>query len=259
MKTLLPFALVLAMTSVCGGAERTPATPTLQLAKSDFRLIREVRFQGRDLFDLAIEAGMYKRKGTEYLPGAERGAVSVRGRTWHGSNGVGLVAYDPQMRRYAIYYLQETAVPGHHLEIVYADEDLIFFSYGFHKELPTIRPTLEVYSARRGCFARMAAVTSRGGKFGRSDMDVLAAKKPGDIGPSMVWDHRPYAEKEWIPLSDGMLSRPQRVTLRDGVFTLWYNTGWDIDEFVTTMQFARADLDGELDKISSNQPSEGTR
>jgi hypothetical protein len=231
----------------------------VQLAKSDFRLIREVRFQGRDLFDLAIEAGMYQKKGTEYLPGAERGAVSVRGRTWHGSNGVGLVAYDPHMGRYAIYYLQETTVPGHHLEIVYADEDLIFFSYASHKEMPTARPALEVYSARRDCFARITEVTSRGGKFGRFDRDALAAKKPGNIDPSVSWDHRLYAEKEWVPLADGMLSRPQRVTLRDGLFTLWYHTDWDIDEFVTAIQFAKDDLDRELDKISSNQPSERTR
>jgi len=239
-------------TPACG-TDKESSTSTLQLAKSDFRLIREVGIQERDLFDVAIKAGMYKRKGTEYLPGAERGAVSVRGRTWHGSNGVGLVAYDPHMRRYAIYYLQEIAVPGHHLDIVYADDDLIFFSYGFHKELSAVCPALEVYSARRDCFARIAAVTSRSGKFGRSDMDALAAKRPGNIGPSMGWDHRPYAEKAWVSLSDSMLSHPERVTLREGVFTLSYNTGWETDEFVTTFQFAKEDIDREFDKIASHK------
>jgi hypothetical protein len=221
-------------------------------------MIRDVHYPGRDLFELAIAAGMYKRKGTEYLPGGERGAVSVRGRTWHGSDGVGLVAYDPQMHRYAIYYLQEAAVPGHHLEILYADDDLIFFSYGSHEDMPTVEPALEVYSVKRDRFARIEAVTTRSGKFGRFDMDALAVKKPGNIGPSMGWDHRHYREKDWVPLSDGKLFHPQRVTLRDGVFTLWYHTDWDIEEFVTAIHLAARDLCQELDGIASNRAPEDT-
>ncbi len=260
MRRLLLFALALPLAGVCCGASRESVAPSVQLAKSDFRKICEVTFQGRDLFDLAIEAGMYKRKGTEYLPGAERGAVSVRGRTWHGSNGVGLVAYDPHGSRYTIYYRQETAVPGHHLDIVYADEDFVFFTYGFHRNLPTVRPALEVYSVKRDCFARIDAVTSRGGKFGHFDPGVFAAKRPSYPPPAWGWDYRHHAEKEWVPLSEGMLVGPQRVTLRDGIFTLWFHKDLeDIGAFVTAIQFTKGDLDRGLEKISSNQRLEGAR
>ncbi len=183
MRILFACTLALGFAANCRGADSQSETSSVWLAKSDFRLIREVRFQGRDLFEMAIEAGMYRRKGTEYLPGAERGAVSVGGRTWHGSNGVGLVAYDPHMKRYAIYYLQETAVPGHHLDIVYSDRDFIIFSYGWHRDMSAVKPALEVYSVKHNCFACVEAVTSRGGRFGRSDMDALVAKKPGNRGP----------------------------------------------------------------------------
>jgi hypothetical protein len=90
-------------------------------------------------------------------------------------------------------------------------------------------------------------------------MDALAIKKPGNIGPSMGWDHRHYADKEWVPLSEGTLFHPQRVTLQGGTFTVWYHTDWEIDEFVTAIRFAADDLYRELDKIASNKPSEGTR
>lgn len=238
--------------------EGQESAPSVRLSKSDFRQIQEIPFQGRDLFQLAIEAGMYKRKGSGYLPGDKRGAAEVNGRTWHGSNGVGLVAHDPKTGRWTIYYLQKTAVPGHHLDIVYSDEDFIFFGYGYHKDLPGVVPTLELYSTRRNCFARIAAVGSRDGKFGHFSDEVLRAKRPGEIGPAMGWDYRKCAEQEWVQLSESRLSRPRRVTLQEGIFTLSFNTDWGIDEFVTTLRFSKDDLNRELDRISSN-PEEPTR
>jgi hypothetical protein len=257
MRTLFACTLALGFAANCRGADSQSETSSVWLAKSDFRLIREVRFQGRDLFEMAIEAGMYRRKGTEYLPGAERGAVSVGGRTWHGSNGVGLVAYDPHMKRYAIYYLQETAVPGHHLDIVYSDRDFIIFSYGSHRDISAVKPALEVYSVKHNCFACVEAVTSRGGRFGRSDTDALAAKKPGKPGPSMGWDHRHYAEKDRVSLTDAQMFRPERITLQDDVFTLWYHTSWGIDEFVTALQFKKRDLQRGIEKTLSNKTDAG--
>ncbi len=257
MKRFFACTVVLTLATICLGADSQSTKSSVGLARSDFRLIREVRFQGRDLFDLAIEAGMYKRKGTEYLPGAERGAVSVSGRTWHGSNGVGLVAYDIHMKQYAIYYLQDMAVPGHHLEIVYSDNDFIFFSYGSHRDIPTVKPALEVYSVTHNGFARIEAVATRGGRFGRSDLDALDAKRPDDIGPSIGWDHRHYAEKNWVSLSDAGMFRPERVTLQNDVFTLWYHTSWDIDEFVTALHFKKNDLQQKFENMTSNKADAG--
>ena len=256
MSRLILLAVTVTLLSPCHGVGEETAAATVQLEWSGFRLIREVQYKGRDLRELAIEAGMYSRDGSGYLPGAERRAAFSGGRTWHGISGIGLVAYNAHMGKYAIYYLQDKAVPGHHVDLVYADDDFLFFTHGFHKELPEVEPALEVYSVERDSFARVTAVTSRDGKFGYVDYRALAAKSPGSIGPSMGWNHRALAELEWVPLSENLLFFPQRVTLHDGVYTLWYHTDWDVDEFVTALRFAKADLDRELDRIASHKPPE---
>jgi hypothetical protein len=239
-----------------GGVPRDETS--VSLGESKFRLIREVNFQGHDLFDLAIQAGMYKRKGTEYLPGDERGAVSVGGKTWHGSNGVGLVAYDPHMRRYQIYYFQDQAIPGHHLDIVYADEDFIFFTYGYHRDLPDIRPSLEVYSLKHQRFACLAAVSTLNAKLGRFSMKTLEATNPKMIPPSMGWDDSSHADKKSIELSDAGLFRPDSVVLDGEIFSLRYHTGWGIEEFLTVLQFKKVDLLKELDRVTSNKSMQVT-
>tara|TARA_R100000027_G_scaffold67523_2_gene66685 strand:+ start:1029 stop:1811 length:783 start_codon:yes stop_codon:yes gene_type:complete len=253
MRIWIQSVLALSLICLCHGKDPGKPTTTIRLSDSDFRLIRNVHFQGRDLFELAIQAGIYEKNGDGYLPGTERGAESVGGRTWHGSNGVGLVAYDPHMKRYAIYYLQDKAVPGHHLDIVYADDDLILFSYGYHKDIPALRPALEVYSVKRGSFAKLEAVSSSDGKFGRFDRRILAAEKPGNVGPSRGWNYTHLEEKEWVTLAENNLTRPQSVTVEGDVFRLWYNTDCEIEEFATSVCFLKEDLDRELDKIISNQ------
>jgi len=259
MKWFLPCVLALIGVTVSWGEDNQFSHPTVRVEKSAFRLIREVNFQGRNLFDLAIEAGMYKRSGNEYLPGAELGAVSVGGQTWHGSNGVGLVAYDPHMERYRIYYLQDIAVPGHHLQIVYSDDEFIFFSYGAHRDLPTINPAMQVYSIKHDFFVRIESVSSLGGRFGYSDMAALASRKPGHIGPSMGWDHRHFSEMAWISLTGERLCHPERITLEEDIFTVWYHTSWEIDEFVTTIQFNKSELQQKIENQISNKtnPNDG--
>jgi hypothetical protein len=261
MKRLLLVFLLIVLSTILSQAEDNAKPPqqTVKLTESHFRLIRELPFQGKDLFKLAIEAGMYKKKeGQGYLPGDPRGEAKVAGRVWHGSNGVGLVANDPATGQWAIYYLQEKAVRGHHLSILYADEDYIFFDYGYHEELPGVVPAIEVYSTKRNQFARIAAVTSRGGKFGYFDSRILEARRPGDMGPSGVWDYRQLAEKEWVSFSEGRLAAPRQVSQQDGVFTFGYNTDWQIPEFATVLSFSKADLERELDRIAADAPAAKT-
>lgn len=231
---------------------------SVHIGESKFRLVREVPFERRDLFELAIQAGMYTRKGTEYLPGAERGAVSVGGRTWHGSNGVGLVAYDPQMKRYSIYYLTDRAVPGHHLDIVYADQDFIFFTYGYHPDLPGVQPNLEIYSLRHQRFACLVSVSTRSARLGRFSMERLKAARPGMTPPQIGWNDQLHAGKEAVELSPAGLTRPDSMVLRGGVFELRYHESWDVEEFRTVLQFTKADIVQELDRQTSSMPAQTT-
>ena len=239
------FATMLASSCPADDAESAPerTTPSIAIAASQFRMIRgQVRFQGRNFAELALRAGMYKKE-QGFFPAAERGAASVAGATWHGSSGIGLVAYHPHMKLYSVYYLQERAVPGHHVGIVYADKDYIFFSYGFHSTLKNVRPSLEVYSAKRRCFARIESVSTKGGKFGYYASELIA---PGEFGPAMGWDDRAYANQERIPPRP---TWPERIELRDGVFKISYYTAWKIKEFVTSIQFTKDDLEGQLDRM----------
>ncbi|MFC1739582.1 hypothetical protein ACFL1G_11140 [Planctomycetota bacterium] len=197
---------------------------------------------------------MYKRKGNEYLPGSERGAVSTGGRTWHGSNGVGLVAYNPHMEKYQIFYLQDQAVPGHHLGIVYADDDFLLFSYGYHPELPNVSRALEVYSLKHHRFARIHAVATSDAKFGTFSMDRLKQVNPKAAPPSIEWNDRWYARQNYVELSEAGLCRPDLVELRDGIFRLSYHTGWNIEEFATVLKLKKIDLASEFEKISSDKP-----
>jgi hypothetical protein len=202
---------------------------------------------------------MYSRKGNEYLPGAERGAVSAGGRTWHGSNGVGLVAYDPGMKRYYVYYFQEQAIPGHHLDIIHADDEFIFFSYGYHKDWPDVRGSLEVYSLKFNRFARVEAVSTTGGKFGAFLWDVLKKENPLGIPPQMGWDERNLAGRDWADLSESRLFRPDRIVDEGGVFRFSYHLGWKIDEFTTALQFRKNDLIKEFERLSPKKTVGGER
>jgi hypothetical protein len=251
MRRLLSCGMALVLANACLAENAVPAPSSVRLSRSDFRLIREVDYAGRDLFELAIQAGMYTRKDNEYLPGGERGAVSVGGRTWHGSNGVGLVCYDPTMKRYSLFYLQGQAVPGHHLEILYADEDYLFFAYGYHRDLPAIRPTVELYAIKQRRFARIESISTRGGKFGSSE------SLPPNSPVSMGWDDRPLAGKDWVTLTDARLFAPIRMVLRDGVFVLSYHSDWKIDACETSLQLAKSDVSGELDKLAVDKPEAG--
>ena len=69
----------------------------------------------------------------------------------------------------------------------------------------------------------------------------------------MAWDDRPYAGRDWVPLSQARLSRPERVTLRDGAFALSYHTSWGVEEFVTVFRFTKDDLDQELERLTSSR------
>jgi len=252
MRKCIPCLLVLMAIGICSAKDLKPAALSLKISDSRFRLIRDVRYSGRDFSELAVQAGMFK-KGSAYFPKAERGAAFADGQTWHGSGGIGLVAYQPQMKRYAIYYLQEQAVPGHHLDLVYSDKDYIFFAYGYHKNLPQIRPALEVYSIRHRCFVRIDAISTKGGKFGYYASHLWSKLHPGQPGAAMGWDDRAYSKKEWIPSRTGW---PEDIKLHNGVFKLSYHLSWDIEEFVTTIQFTKTDLDRELNRIAPAKPAD---
>ena len=215
---------------------------TIHLSSSKFHLIRQVHFQGHDLFQLAIQAGMYKSKDNEYLPGGARQTVSIGGQTWYGSNGVGLVAYDSNTEEYQIFYLQDKAVRGHHLDIVYADNDFVLFSYGYHKELPDIKAALEVYSLKCRRFARIDEVSTKGAKFGAFSMDTLKRVNAKANPPSMGWNDLGYARHNFLELSEAGLFRPDSVKLENGIFRLSYHTGYNIEEFVTVLKFKKNDL-----------------
>jgi hypothetical protein len=226
---------------------------SIRIGESRFRLVREARFEGGNLFDLAIRAGMYTRKGSEYLPGAKRGTAFADGRLWYGSNGVGLVACDPNTKQCSIYYMQDQAVPGHHLGILFGDPDFIFFAYGYHADLPDVRPNLEVYSLRHKRFARIISVSTKDAKLGRSSLrPFLQSGRLVGNPPQMGWNDRRHAGKEMIELSEAGLAHPESIVLRDGVFELRYHESWGIEEFLTVLRFTEADLLDEFNQQAQN-------
>jgi hypothetical protein len=258
MTKLIACALALTLVSVCLAQEPNPAPSTVRLSASAFRLIRDVPFEGRDLFELAIRAGMYKRKGEEHLLGEELGAVYLGGRTWHGSHGVGLVAYDPHVKRYSIYFHQEQAVPQSKVLIVYADEDFLFFTGGgYDKTLETFRPSLDVYSRALNAFVRVDDVSTSGAKFGTFSHEALLKKDPKAIPPAMGWDNRRLAQREWVDLTAARLHWPDRMVLEGEVIKLSYHVSWRVDEFVTTLQFKKSDFIKELEKLVPKKPEAG--
>ena len=235
--------------ALAAGAEET----SVEVSKSSFKPIAEyISYEGRDMFELAVRAGMYPRTGKGAIPHEERGALSAGGLTWHGSNGAGLVAYDPTMKRYSIYYFQKEAVPGHHLSLHYADGDYVFFSYGSHRGIPDVESALEVYSLKRRRFARIERVSTREAKWGKFSQEVLRRNRtdiPGTAMPAMEWNDLGHSGKAWIRIQNtAYFSHPERMELVDGVYRLHYHRSWNISEFETILRFSKVDLDKELEK-----------
>jgi hypothetical protein len=168
------------------------------------------------MFDLAIAAGWYERRGNEYLPQDIRGLCRQGNRLWMGSNGVGVLAYDTKNRTWLRYSLQEAPVPGFHVTVLYGDEDYVFATYGYRKEVPTAEPSLHVYSTRQQRWLRIVAVPAR---------DALRLGTSEDLPKvAMGWDHRRFANEPYIPIGGRAtlsVPPPNKITRRpDGSFLL---------------------------------------
>ena len=167
------------------------------------------------MFDLAIAAGWYERKGSEYLPQDIRGLYRQGSRLWMGSNGVGILVYDTKAKTWSRHSIQHRPVPGFHVTVLYGDADYVFATYGYSQEVPNAEPSLHVYSTTHGAWLRITAIPRR---------DALRLGTSEGLRVARGWNHRRYVEQPFVPIGGvetPELAYPRRITRRpDGSYLL---------------------------------------
>ena len=110
------------------------------------------------MFGLALSAGWYKPEGADAdgaYPENIRGLFRVGNTLWMGSDGVGIIIFDLKKKTWGRLDLKATPIPGHHMNLLYADQEYAFIGVG---EFPG--GSLQVYSMKKRKSLRLRAVPS---------------------------------------------------------------------------------------------------
>ena len=120
----------------------------------------------------------------EGLSKGARGFYGGGGRIWFGTDGVGILSYDPIEDLWARYDLKPESVPGWPSNVLHADEQFVFAEIHPHGE--RAGSGLCVFSIEQGIWFQLERV---------SRPLLKSAGHSGEI------DHRPYQSQERLPVT----------------------------------------------------------
>ena len=139
--------------------------------------------------------------------------------------------------------------PNRNVRVLYYDADFLFAArdYGDARDAHgNTQPGLFVHSNAKGVWIQIAAISTAGGRFGKSTSDDPEAAKR--LSMSQVgWDFTAFAQRAYIdqPLSTGSsIVFPDRIELDrgSGLYELRYMSSWKIPTAETVLYISRADL-----------------
>lgn len=141
------------------------------------------------------------------------------------------------------------AAPERNATLLYEDDEFRFISRHFGDARDsggTTDASLFVQSTHTGRWLRILAVSTAGGRFGRSDVSDSPART-ALLRTSVVWDFRALASR---PFADQPLRTSGSVVFPDAIrydaatgrYSLHYHSSWDIPDAETVLHLRRADL-----------------
>ena len=145
--------------------------------------------------------------------------------------------------------------PNRNFRVIYYDADFLFAArdYGSSKDpAGQTEPGLFVHSKAKDRWIQISAISTAGGRFGKSTSDDPEAAKR--LSMSQVgWDFTAFAQRPYIrqPLSTGSsIVFPDRIELDrgTGVYELRYMSSWKIATAETVLYINRADLVAAFEK-----------
>jgi hypothetical protein len=139
--------------------------------------------------------------------------------------------------------------PHRNFRVIYYDEAFLFAArnYGDSRDFGgNTEPGLFVHSKEKSRWIQVAAISTAGGRFGRSTSDDPEARKKLSIA-QVAWDFTGYAQRPYIeqPLrTSGSIAFPERIEYdaATGRYELGYLSSWGVPSAVTVLYINRADL-----------------
>jgi hypothetical protein len=139
--------------------------------------------------------------------------------------------------------------PTRNTTLLYEDDEFRFVSRHFGDARDsggTTEPGLFVHSRDTGRWLRVMAVSTAGGRFGRSEV-LDSSGRPVHFRASVVWDFRPLATQSFAdqPLrTSGSVVFPDTIRYHPatGRYALHYHSSWGIPEAETVLYVQRSDL-----------------
>lgn len=153
-------------------------------------------------FDIAIKAGWYlKPKKRTHLPSGMVGVFRQSDTLWMGTNGVGILSFNLNTRRWTRFDVKDTPVPGHHMWISWADDEYVFVDIAGHPEVPqegfSIH-SLDVYSIKKSVWLVIKSIPGP---------DVISLGYEDSRLVSMPVDYRGYQGISSVPPLGNKISR----------------------------------------------------
>jgi len=139
--------------------------------------------------------------------------------------------------------------PNRNFYVIYYDDAFLFGArhYGDSRDFGgNTEPGLLVHSKEKSLWIQVTAISTAGGRFGKSMSDDPEARKKLIYAP-VGWDFTGYARRPWIeqPLrTSGSIAFPERVEydLATGRYALHYLSSWGVPSAETVLYIVRADL-----------------
>lgn len=147
--------------------------------------------------------------------------------------------------------------PNRNFRVIYYDAEFLFAArdYGSSRNAAgQTEPGLFVHSKAKDRWIQIAAISTAGGRFGKSASDDPEAARK--LSMSQVgWDFTAFARRPYIdqPLSTGSsIVFPDRIELDrgTGVYELRYMSSWKIATAETVLYINRSDLVTAFEKHS---------
>lgn len=138
--------------------------------------------------------------------------------------------------------------PVHNVQTLFYDDAFMFAgrTFGDRQQGTTTEPALFVHSKERNRWLQILAISTAGGRLGRSWTDDPQAQRKLRAAP-IGWDFTPFASRPYIdqPLkTTGSIAFPDRITFDEpsGQYELRFFSSYEVPSAETVLFIKRTDL-----------------
>ena len=144
---------------------------------------------------------------------------------------------------------KQSEPPRRNFSVIYYDDAFLFAfrHYGDSRDFGgNTEPGFFVHSKEKSRWIQITAISTEGGRFGKSTSDDPEAMKKLSKA-SVVWDFTGWAQRPYIDqplLTGGSIAFPERIeySAATGRYTLRYFSSWGVPSAETVLYIDRVDL-----------------